>query len=617
MSPFLRLTIMALAVLIALNICASTGLIGGSGKWYSPSTPYRRQTEALLAGRVALSPTPTEIEHDMAWGRNGVQQVWGLGVPVWRMPFEGVARIFGQPGFPDRLELLAAIATATYVVLCVFTVPPGLRCPSIWLNQLIADPGRLIVALLLVAFPPIMTMCSGPFNVYEEAVVYQYYFCVGLFAATFAILRNPTLRSYILVSILAGLSGFIRPTALPYGAATTLIVCYRTYKIGWTWKKSLIGPALFICGGCLLYLSNLQRFGSGFEFGHSLNLSSLDLMYALRFVAPYSSTSVWLSIRELFGSLFFVKELNGFDCYRENIVAWQADVPRWRHFYGTTFDASYLMAVVFCWLATVCCWTKRCCRDGSRPVIELSFFTMWPIIAGIPLIAFYVHYNCLSSRYILDFAPALNAGIVGAFFILESGWSRSWLLKQIPRATLFIAVIAWWAYEVASGHNFFPPTEIVSQSEVMESMAREVAEPNTFPNYYSVDSNPVEITGIRSNGYGWQRPSGETNSMVVLFVNDPKTLVLDLAPNFNVIRKGENINYRLIQAKIGLETLHLDAEQKTPSGERLIFSAPEREAYRKGIQIVFLSLTRPDNFLDPTSPFRLLQVRWTDAVLEK
>ena len=47
--------------------------------------------------------TPADLGYDMAWVKGGVQQVWGLGVPTWRLPYEALAKLFGYDAFPDRL----------------------------------------------------------------------------------------------------------------------------------------------------------------------------------------------------------------------------------------------------------------------------------------------------------------------------------------------------------------------------------------------------------------------------------------------------------------------------------------------------------------------------------
>src|SRR5436190_13920770 len=154
------------ATLISLNICAVTGLVTDWGKWYSPSLQYRRQTDAFLTGHFALSQSPNALENDFAWGEKGVQQVWGLGVPFWRLPFELLSRLFGQQEFPDRFALAAAILVVGYIVLRIFTAPPWVRSLGEWSTSVASNPTKIAVVLLLLAFPPVITLCRCPFNVY-------------------------------------------------------------------------------------------------------------------------------------------------------------------------------------------------------------------------------------------------------------------------------------------------------------------------------------------------------------------------------------------------------------------------------------------------------------------
>ena len=114
----------ACSVAPALGISVATGLIPKWGQWYSVNMAYRRQTEAMLNGSLALDKDPRTVGYDMAWASDGVQQVWGLGVPSWRLPFELVAKLFGQAGFPDRLALTAAMALLTYALLRVARIVP-------------------------------------------------------------------------------------------------------------------------------------------------------------------------------------------------------------------------------------------------------------------------------------------------------------------------------------------------------------------------------------------------------------------------------------------------------------------------------------------------------------
>lgn len=68
-----------------------------------------------------------------------------------------------------------------------------------------------------------------------------------------------------------------------------------------------------------------------------------------RFGGPYDNESVLpalLELFELFECLFGVNRFKGFDCYASDVVMFQSFTIRWRHFYNTTFDFSYLMVWV-------------------------------------------------------------------------------------------------------------------------------------------------------------------------------------------------------------------------------------------------------------------------------
>src|SRR5262245_1708389 len=79
------------AIVAAVVFLATTGLVPAWGVWYSESMPYRQQTEALLHGSLSLANSPMALRNDLAWHNGGVQQVWGLAVPAWRLPFEILA----------------------------------------------------------------------------------------------------------------------------------------------------------------------------------------------------------------------------------------------------------------------------------------------------------------------------------------------------------------------------------------------------------------------------------------------------------------------------------------------------------------------------------------------
>src|SRR5262249_49504806 len=139
------------------------------------------------------------------------------------LPFEIVARFFGQPAFPDRLALLAAIAVVTFLLLRAFTVSSDVTNISQWCKSIYAGPLRLVAVLFLILSPAVLTLCRGRFNVYGEAVVYEYYYSIGLLAGLILFLQSPSVRSYVVLSIASGIAGFIRPTTMAYGLATVAV----------------------------------------------------------------------------------------------------------------------------------------------------------------------------------------------------------------------------------------------------------------------------------------------------------------------------------------------------------------------------------------------------------
>jgi hypothetical protein len=87
-----RLWLGWICVVVSLGICIGTGLVPGWGWWYSDNRVLWRQSQALLGGSLAIGSDPSEVEFDTAWAQGGIQQIWGLGVPLWRLPFEVAAK---------------------------------------------------------------------------------------------------------------------------------------------------------------------------------------------------------------------------------------------------------------------------------------------------------------------------------------------------------------------------------------------------------------------------------------------------------------------------------------------------------------------------------------------
>src|SRR3954462_8375382 len=114
--PKAKLLALGVAALVAFVLLITARQIT-LRHWYSANGAYRAQVAAMLAGRLALSNAPEVLAHDYAWTDDGVQQVWGLGIPMWQTPFERGGRLVGLSPFPDRIPLVFWLALMLYVAM--------------------------------------------------------------------------------------------------------------------------------------------------------------------------------------------------------------------------------------------------------------------------------------------------------------------------------------------------------------------------------------------------------------------------------------------------------------------------------------------------------------------
>ena len=151
---------------------------------------------------------------------------------------------------------------------------------------------------------------------------------IAIFALMLWFMRRPTLASYANLGLCSGLAAFVRPTLLCYALAAMVLAWFFAKREGWKLRRSLAGPLLFVAGCGLLFLTNELRFGSGFEFGHRLNLNPfLPMMYATRFDNPVAAAPLVSRIVELMSYLFLTRgELHC--CYGYALAVFAANPDR-------------------------------------------------------------------------------------------------------------------------------------------------------------------------------------------------------------------------------------------------------------------------------------------------
>jgi hypothetical protein len=564
----------AAALAFAAAFLVMTKLVPRWGVWYAPTSYYREQTDALMRGELALERTPTAIRAELAWNGGGVQQCQGLGVPAWRLPFEALARLLGQPAFPDRLALGAALALLLFLTL-------GALEPL--------SPARAAAALLLAAPPALVTLCRFYFDIHEEASAYGCLYAAALLAGALFFERRPTAPRYLLLSLLAGLAGFVRPTILAYGGATLLLTALSARR-RLTPRVLAAGGALFGLGLALLYWTNAVRFGSGLEFGHRINFTGFPNWRYDRFPNPYDRETLPRAAEELFAWLFRVGSKSPTTRVRKDIL--------------TMFDWTYLpvLAAAFGGLAA---GPRRSGAGGAEsPARQARVCAAWSLLALASLFPFYLRLPWMNSRYLLDFAPAFAAAAVSLLLLAEARSGTGARATRLQWA-LACAALAWGGWEVA--HARYKPRRESPVAIDFQEMSRQ---PRSFPPAPALPARydgPADAarSGIPYNGADWT-DDGRLSAVVVLFVEDPELLRVTVRP----WPGAPAPDYSRLRAKVGVETLEPAGVEAAGASRVVTFKGPERAGYRRGVQSVFLAYIDDDHPKEPLSPLRLERVEW-------
>ena len=298
---------------------------------YSISPYHRDQAAALLEGHFYLADSIDAVEPALAWHAGKVQQVWGLGVALWLLPFQALWRLAESGEFPDRVGLVFAFGLFAF-----YTGSTGIR---------LAREGLPIVGLglvwLLLLSPPLWNLARASHLVFEQTVLFAVVLSLGMLVGLvrFSYLGiNIRLLDLLCASRPVGLA---RPTAAIYGLIA-VSVCVVLFWVRHRALASVIAGSLVFVGGLGVEgLSNWVRFGSPLEFGHRLTVSTDSMVFLTRFGNPFAGVGTLDAARELGGLLFSGSNRLGGNAFSEGRFAWQAPAVRWRRPDLSTFDWSY------------------------------------------------------------------------------------------------------------------------------------------------------------------------------------------------------------------------------------------------------------------------------------
>jgi hypothetical protein len=602
------------AFFLSIDIALVTQLIPGWARWYSCDVNYRWQTDSLLKGSIALDVDPANLKWDWAWWDGRAQQVWGLGTPLWRLPFEIGARAVGMRAFPDRFVFVAALFATFYLLLQTFLGKEFAKAPLKFAKR---RPAFIVAPLLLILHIPFLSLCRTRFLVYEEAQAYAYLFGLVLAALTVRLVRAPTAYHYLCLGAAAGVGGFVRPT-LAFYAVASLAVASLTAAGHWR-RAAYCACAVVVCaiGWMFLALSNMDRFGAPLEFGHSLTVNGIDQMrFASRFGDPFSEEPLQSAAQELFGALFLAgNSFNGGEWYARDFFPGQSRTTRWREFYFSTYDLGMLGLVAFGWL-----WGLRlAAKSGARVLTPSSLspplaLALWSAIASVLLGAFYLRCPFLASRYLLDFGPAFAASTVVAVFALSELASRKKTWARTPRLSALVigAAAVWWCYTALSAEVLveepgrFPAATAVANlrlNKLLERFETSRKSRRPLPDVYAVGM--PRLTSFNYNGAGWESASGQTRSAAVFFLKGSNAVEIELAGEPKDLTRADSV----VRARIGQQELSLESTTLTERGRRLIFRWPRTQSPPSGVQLLFLGMVTPAELFREFSRYRILQVR--------
>lgn len=564
---------------------------------YSPNPTHRWQASAMLSGHFYLSDSIFDVAFDNTFPDGKVQQVWGLGVPLWLLPFEAFGRVVGISPFPDRIALLVALTLFIYY---------GLSMLPVLQRSGFSTPVALGASILIVTAPPFLTLLiSGPQNVYEDASLYALLTSLSILVAIIRYVAIGKRGDFWIGCALCAMSGLVRPTHAMYGMAGILLLI--VWSFGRLRLVERIAGGLLVSFGMLaLAITNFIRFGSMFEFGHKLTATPLNGIMTSRFVNPIAQATHWQAARELFGAMFlWLGNHEGKSAFSRGLFPGQTPLFRWRDFYLSTFDPSVLGVVLlggimgmYCFRSTGADATPQT-RFRSRLARSLFGFGVIPLLG---IFAFMMHYAGLCARYLYDFTPAFIALTLIAWLML---------VRRYGVMTLLI-LSSWIGFEVYRMDCTEPPMPLATALDAkVKSNRNSLAGMKTFETagFYTAETAPTGPL-YRQIQMGWDLDTKQGAYAMMLPIDKPQFVEIEVEDR---MRSGQSSgradSYR---ARIGVsELIKIWQERDATTGKiKVRFKIPDRMIHRAGDELLSLCFVSVGDDEDQDSRRMVESIRW-------
>ena len=577
--------VLLVLMLVALFL-KITNIIALPDLLYSRHIGFKLQVQSFFEGKFNVGESIEELREDHTWFNQKVQQASGLGVPILRLPFEALAKIYGagEEGFPDLLIFLIF-----YILLAVLTLK-AMKLLASKLDMKYQTYFAYLTTLLITLFPPFIAILRSRFSIYEEVIAYGYIFGIALLLFLIFLWATEKTWSWYAICLTGLLCPQIRPTLICYSVLAIFLGILLAYK-----KIArihlILGSCLFAAGIFFFFWSNTVRFGHPLEAGHSCFVASnISMVNISCFKTPYEESPDWFGkTKELYGILFRSSESKlGFPAFSENIFPGQFPLLRWRFIYFITY--TNFIAILF-FISPLLALLLR--KHKSLDIKLLGSYALLPFIG---LSIFYIKIPYISSRYLIDFGPAIIAGLL-LFLLLQDQ-----LLKNLSRysaklslllATTIILQINWHYYFMAPLPS--DKTKAVSAKNVGSQLAEDRR----------------RIIKNRSSGHkpfhrlGWSNKTKEVENAALFIVPSPAEIRLD----FENVSSADILKLSKIKAKLSNEPLDIIDLQLKADKATIVFSTPRAKYNQNGYQILTVQFM-PITTKIQKPEYKLAGIRW-------
>src|SRR5580704_12859003 len=400
------------------------------------------QVRAFLAGRLAVLPNSLGASNDYDWGRGGMHQQWGLGVPILATPFHLLGRLFGAPGFPDNVRFLILYAATAMALARSFHKVS--RPESTALVASIAASG------FVMTFPTFVGLLSARSWVYEHTIATGALWSVLLLSSMLWLLGQCTARRLFVVCVAAAFSLLIRPPLAVYGATTVVIALVIARREGIRLGGIAASLAGYAAVSSSYFILTYLRFGSPFVAGFENCLSGSFVNRLNRWGLPFAKVPLTKAAKEMFATLFLLDPVPSKTMIPPPAVQPYVVGERWREYYAPTFDrfvfALWVTALVFvCWRI----FRRRLWRrDRDLRGEVAAVIGAWSLAPAIVLFVFYARIGNMVTRYAADLYPAFAAASVcvgmAIVDIVRSRAPRNVASAQLAIACVVALYMATW-----------------------------------------------------------------------------------------------------------------------------------------------------------------------------